>query len=195
MKYHQELSPGAAESDAAEVPLTVGRPSPIGQPSGSVVLLKPVYRFLLAQARDLVSAQQYQFAVILAHAACELATEETLNNLLRGRAEFTRETVLSDLKRGATLDDPKVRDLYGALAQDYPAGQPECGVAPAAWWQIWKASLDLRHEVAHNGRQVTRAQARGCAESCRHYIDHLAAIANSETTIAAQQCSASATAG
>ena len=179
MKDHEELPPGVARSDAAKLPPPVAResPPPFAQQMGNVLLLKPVYRFLLAQARDLVSAQQYQFAVILAHAACELATEETVNNLLRRRAESSREAVLLDLKRGATLDDPKVRQLYGALAQDYPAGQPEHGVAPAAWWQVWKASLDLRHAVAHNGRQVTKAQARGCAESCRHYIDHLAAMA------------------
>jgi hypothetical protein len=85
--------------------------------------------------------------------------------------------VLSDLKRGATLADPRVRQLYGALAEDYPAGQPERGVAAAAWWQVWKASLDLRHDVARNGRPVSREQARGCVESCRHYIDHVVATA------------------
>ena len=179
MKDDEELAPGVASNDAANLPPPVARqpPTPLGQQMGNVALLKPVYRFLLAQARDLVSAQQYQFAVILAHAACELATEESVNNLLRRWAEFSREAVMSDLRRGATLDDLKVRDLYGALAQDYPAGDPERGVAPAAWWQVWKASLDLRHEVAHNGLKVTKAQARGCVESCRHYIDHLAAMA------------------
>jgi hypothetical protein len=179
MKDDEELPPGVASNDAANLPPPVALqpPPPSGQQIGDVVLLKPVYRFLLAQARDLISAQQYQFAVILAHAACELATEETVNNLLRHWAEFSREAVMSDLKRGATLDDPKVLNLYSALAQDYPAGQPERGVAPAAWWQIWKVSLELRHEVAHNGLQVTKAQARGCVESCRHYIDHLAAMA------------------
>jgi hypothetical protein len=179
MKVDDELPPGIASNDAANLPPPVARQPlpPFGQQMGNVVLLTPVYRFLLAQARDLVSAQQYQFAVILAHAACELATEETLNNLLRRRAEFPREAVLSDVKRGATLDDRTVRHLYGALARDYPAGHPERGVVPAAWWQVWKASRDLRHEVAHNGRQVTAAQAWGCVESCRHYIEHLAAMA------------------
>ena len=76
---------------------------------GNVVLLKPVYRFLLAQARDLVSAQQYQFAVILAHTACELATEESMNNLLRRWAEFSRDAVMSDLTRlrGLALDSER----------------------------------------------------------------------------------------
>src|ERR1700691_1114528 len=114
MKDDEELPPGVASNDAANLPPPVALqpPPPSGQQIGDVVLLKPVYRFLLAQARDLISAQQYQFAVILAHAACELATEETVNNLLRRWAEFSREAVMSDLKRGATLDDPKVLNLY-----------------------------------------------------------------------------------
>ena len=148
----------------------------------NVALLKPVYRFLLAQASDLVRAKQYQFAVILAQAACELATEESVNNLLRRWADVSREAVMSDLKRGATLDDFKVRDLYGVLARDYPAGDPQRGVPPAPWWQVWKASLALRHDVAHNGLQVTEMQARGCVESCRQYIDHLVAMAERALT-------------
>ena len=55
------------------------------QSSGSAVLLLiPASEHLLAHARQLAADGSHQFAVVFAHASCELHTEGELNPFLEG---------------------------------------------------------------------------------------------------------------
>ena len=139
-------------------------------------VLTPMSLILLAQARGLVTGGQYQFAVILAQAACELATEEALTNLMARRgAAFLSDVTLSMVGRGVALNDSKVRRLYGTLADDYPAGHSDLKRDPAPWWVAWEAGRKLRHAVAHKGSPIDAVQSTACVESAEQYVQHLAA--------------------
>jgi len=92
------------------------------------------------QSRTLIREKQYPFAVVLAQAACELATEEALTNLMiRRGAPFRGDVAISLLGRGvactgswlmtsrvATVTQRATRRLGGA-----PESKAEscCGMA------------------------------------------------------------------
>jgi hypothetical protein len=94
-----ELPPGVASNEVA------GEPAPTSHVlraetgffsmtgSSAVLLLTPASHNLLAHARTLAAKGEHQFAVVFAHAACELHTEGELIRLLAPRAD----KVLADL--------------------------------------------------------------------------------------------------
>ena len=140
-------------------------------------------KILLGQAKQLSNDGQHQFAVVLAHAACELATEDALNSLIRHRADSALGDVLmSFVTNGCTLADRRVRKAYVALTGDNPAGDSKNGVKPARWWDDWNSSRELRHQVAHAGARVIDQQAAACLVAVDAYMTHLAAVVASTTT-------------
>jgi hypothetical protein len=100
-----------------------------------------------------VAEGEHQFAVVFAHAACELHTEGELIRLLVPRQDrLLAELVLPDDRDTKTLASAKVCRVYTALTGDVPK--------KAAWWESWETSRKDRHAVAHKGAQMTKAQAR-----------------------------------
>jgi hypothetical protein len=130
---------------------------------------------MLARARQLSTGNETdrQLAVIFAQSACELHTEKALTDLLRHRAPPLNDAVVSLLGNTISLDDHRVRKVYGALTDDYPSGHTELKQPPTSWWTGWRASRDLRHEVAHEGKPVTSEQADRSIASAAEYIEHL----------------------
>jgi hypothetical protein len=136
------------------------------QGSSAVLLLTPASHHSLAHARQLATEGKYQFAVVFAHAACELHTEGELIRLLAPRAD----RVLADLVMPAervikSLDNSDVREVYTALTGDNPT--------TATWWQRWQTSRKDRHAVAHKGAQMTQAQAMDAIDVADKYIKHV----------------------
>jgi hypothetical protein len=146
-----------------------------GQNVTILLTLTPMSRQLLTQARTVAARGEHQFSVILSHAACDLHTEEALDNLLRCKYSESAiaELLRSFLGRSVCLDDERVRKVYGVLTGDYPAGHKKLRKKPATWWKEWDASRTLRHEVAHAGKQVSREQAASSIESAEAYIQHV----------------------
>jgi hypothetical protein len=145
--------------------------------SSLIATLTPLYIHLLADARThATTKQEYRFAVILAHAACDLATEDALVQLLRRRqVDLLHDFVLASVGHGVCLDNQKAQRLYVSLADENPAGDEKRGYREATWWKQWAGSRKLRHHVAHAGRQVTADQALACVEASDQYVAHLAA--------------------
>jgi hypothetical protein len=147
--------------------------------SGSSVflVLTPLYLHLLADARTQATVkQEYRFAVMLAHAACDLATEGALGQLLQLRkVELLGDYVLDSLGQGKSLDDRRARKLYATLTGENPAGDKNQGCPRAPWWDSWETSRKLRHHVVYAGQQITRDQALACIDASEQYVAHLAA--------------------
>ena len=142
----------------------------------SALLLAPASVQLLSYARTLVGQEQYQFAVVFAHAACELHTELALISLLSARNDKVlarlAEPTENDVK---CLDNQRVYRVYSALTKDYPRGTQKPGRAPADWWNAWLASRQDRHDVVHKGTQITMEKANRALEVAEQYIEHVTA--------------------
>jgi hypothetical protein len=129
---------------------------------------------LLAHARWLAAQKQYQFAVVFAHAACELHTEGELLSLINARSDkVLGALVLPDERDVKSLATGRVYRVYAALTDDYPAGQTELKRAPAEWWKQWSDSRQDRHEVAHRGKVMTPDQANIALDVAGKYMQHI----------------------
>jgi hypothetical protein len=153
----------------------VEQPQPfIQKMPGFLTTLTPMYLSLLAQARELASDQhkQYQFAVVLCQAACELATEQTLIALMRLRgADFLTDAILGSTGQSKTLANPRVLKVFIALTAECPK--------EATWWKAWEKSRELRHAVAHEGVHVRPDEATASIEAASAYVQYLNGIVQS----------------
>jgi hypothetical protein len=142
----------------------------------STLLLAPASVHLLAYARTLVEQEQYQFAVVFAHAACELHTESALISLLSARNDKVLARLAEPTEHDVKcLDNQRVYRVYSALTKDYPRGTQKPGRPPAEWWNAWLASRQDRHDVAHKAAQMTSEKANRALEVAERYIEHMTA--------------------
>jgi hypothetical protein len=96
--------------------------------SPAVLLLTSASLNLLAHAGKLRTEGHHQFAVVFAHAACELHTESELIRLLAPRPDRVLADLVMPAERAVkSLDNSDVREVYTALTGDNPATAP--------WWQ------------------------------------------------------------
>jgi hypothetical protein len=172
-------------------PLTVGTPAAIASANqapiartlvgdtgyfdfsapNDVLLLTPASHHLLAYARTLV-AEYPQFAVLFAHAACELHTEGELIRLVNARTDkVLGRLVLPGERDIKSLANSRIYGVYSALTDDFPAGSKDR--QPAQWWEAWWSSRDDRHKVAHRGAQMSQGQAEAAIAVADAYIKHL----------------------
>jgi hypothetical protein len=131
----------------------------------SIILLAPASVHLLSYARTLIGQEQYQFAVVFAHAACELHTESALISLLAARNDKVLARLAEPTEHDVKcLDNQRVYRVYSALTKDYPKGTQKPARPPADWWNAWLASRQDRHDVVHKGAQITREKANRALE-------------------------------
>jgi glucuronate isomerase len=109
---------------------------------------------------------QHSFPVVLAHAACEWATEDALRRLLnhKGLADDVAAPILRAFTT-TSLTDKRVRQLFKAMTGASPGDE--------TWWQAFEESRHLRNQVAHRGFAASSDQALealSLAESCIAFI-------------------------
>jgi len=133
--------------------------------SPPILLLRPMAYRLLDQARQEIERDNCQFAVVIAQAACELGTEDAINEVMSQReVDYLTDAVL-DMCGTVSLANPQLRKLFKALTGADPAAEP--------WWPAWMDARKMRHEVAHGGRTVTRDQALACVDAATKFIAHV----------------------
>jgi hypothetical protein len=145
--------------------------------------ITPLYRHMLYDAGAIAERGPYQFAVVMAHAACDLATEAAVSQLLGARHadDDLKEYILGTLTKGFALDNGRARQLYGRLSGDYPAGHKEIGCIRAAWWDKWETSRTLRHHIVHGGQSATSDQAKESVAAATDYVIHIANVVQAKT--------------
>jgi hypothetical protein len=137
-------------------------------------ILSVASQTLLQRARELAKGgdTERQLAVIFSQSACEMHTEKALDDLMRKGAPSLNEAVLSLMGSSISLDDGRVRKVYGALTKDYPWVNP----GGASWWEDWRASRELRHDMTHEGKPATSGQAERAVRAAEEYMAHISQI-------------------
>jgi hypothetical protein len=120
---------------------------------------------LLLTARDLLDRGQFGISVVVAHMACEVATERSLSEAFVGKAlEYLEEPVLGFLN-GYNLASDRNRKLYAALTGDTIEQQP--------FWKEFKASSTRRNAIIHQGKIVGKDEAEQSLSSALSFVKHL----------------------
>jgi len=126
--------------------------------------LLDVSRRLIEEAQD-----EYQLAVVMAQAACEVFTEQIISALIdRVEPESLRTWIHERVTRPNDLSESRVQELYlGLTGHKIDTGQ--------GLWQEYVTHTKRRHRVVHRGVKVSKDEARHSHDTARKVIDHLRA--------------------
>jgi hypothetical protein len=128
--------------------------SPSYNPPVSLLLLfgEPYHRALLETARRLLDEHQPAVALVTAHMACEIYTEQVVATALKKRAlGADLEEAMASLARGH-VTNKRIRNLYVSLTGD--------AIHKQLFWAPFTASWELRNLAVHRGIRVSESQAR-----------------------------------
>jgi hypothetical protein len=120
---------------------------------------------LLSVARSLIDASQHSVAVVVAHMACEVATERALGAAFAKRGLQDLEEAIGELLNGYNLANDKNTKLYNALT-----GQ---SIEQEAFWPEFKKSAKLRNHIMHAGQIATAAQAEATHRATSALVKHV----------------------
>jgi hypothetical protein len=120
---------------------------------------------LLSLARRLIDEGEFGVAVVVAHMACEIATERTLSEAFAAKGIPDLEVAVRDFFSGNSLGNDRIRKLYTALTGD--------DIAKAPFWQKFKLSAQKRGSIAHSSITVTKAEAEDSYIAARDLVAHL----------------------
>jgi hypothetical protein len=121
-------------------------------------------RYLMNAARSLIDQGQPSIAVVVAHMACEVATEQKLSEAFATKGLQYLEAAVTDFLNGYNLASDKNRKLYVALTGDE--------VHNAGFWPKFKASATRRNKIIHEGLNVDKAAAEDSYQAADNLLVH-----------------------
>ena len=122
-------------------------------------------KILLRTAQRLSDEEQYSIAVVVAHMACEIATERSLGEAFRTRNIVDLEAVIEDMLSGYNLANERVRNLYVAMSGDKIHEQP--------FWVKFKKSARRRNDIMHGGATASKSDADESIQAASDLVAHL----------------------
>jgi len=122
-------------------------------------------RSLLGVARSLIDNNHFDIAVVVAHMACEIATERSLSEAYAAKGLQYLEDAVDDLLNGYNLSNKRNRKLYAALTGDAIEKQP--------FWSNFCESATRRNQVVHKGKLMTKAEAEESYRAADSFVSHL----------------------
>jgi hypothetical protein len=131
----------------------------------------PYHRTLLESADRLLSQNEPAAALVMAHMACEIYTEQVIVLAFQKRGFAELQDSVMDLFSTHSLANDRLRKLYLALTRD--------PIAQTSFWSRFKASSQLRNEAVHHGARVSVDQARDACAVAREFVAHVDAVAKS----------------
>ena len=120
---------------------------------------------LLALARGLIESGEFSISVVVAHIACEVATDRTFSEAFKAKDIEYLEEPIEKLLSGNNLGNDKTRRLYTALTGDSIQNQP--------FWSRFTSSATRRNKIAHNGAVIDKADAEESLAAAREFVGHL----------------------
>jgi hypothetical protein len=120
---------------------------------------------LLKTARDLINLKQYNSAIVMAHQACEIASERTIARALAGNKHESTKEIEKSLSSGYNLTNDQTRNLYTTLTGDDIQKQP--------FWQQFKEFASLRNQIVHGYKTASRSEAEAALEAATNMVNHL----------------------
>ena len=120
---------------------------------------------LLSTANDLLQRGQFGISVVVAHMACEVATERAMSKSFQlKRIAYLEDPVLGFLN-GYNLANNRNRLLYTALTGDE--------VQQQQFWPAFKDSATKRNEIMHQSRIVGQSEAHASLAAAKALIAHI----------------------
>jgi hypothetical protein len=123
------------------------------------------YPDVLGTARGLLDRDQFGIAVVVAHMACEVATERRLTEAFAAKGVPDLEEPVLGFLSGYSLANDRNRKLYSALTSDEIAAQ--------SFWAAFKDSASLRNAIIHRGATATRAEAEKSLAAAAAFTRHV----------------------
>jgi hypothetical protein len=122
-------------------------------------------RVLMNVARSLIDQNQFSIAVVVAHMACEVATEQRLSEAFTTKGlQYLKDSVIEFLN-GYSLANDRIRKLYVTLTGDE--------VHNAGLWSKFKESATRRNKIMHEGLTVDKAAAEESYKATNDLLIHL----------------------
>ncbi len=120
---------------------------------------------LLSAARSLIDEGQFSIAVVVAHMACEIATERSLSESFAKKGVQYLDEPVTDLLNGYNLANERIRKLYSAFTGDE--------VQKAGFWLKFKESATRRNQIVHAGAIVGKAEAEESYKAASDLVANL----------------------
>jgi hypothetical protein len=135
--------------------------------AGSVGVEIVEYSTILMREADslLFHAKQPGLAIVVAHTACEVATQRAFARAFVHRGISDIEDAVDDLFASYNLASQKVQQFYTALTGDAVQREP--------WWSDFKDSSKRRNDIVHEGRKATDAEAATSLSVCDTFVTHI----------------------
>jgi hypothetical protein len=120
---------------------------------------------LLKNAASLITAKQYNEALVIAHMACEIAAERAFAKALAKRPQRTPKETGGDLPTGYNLANEQTRKQYTEVTGDNIQDQP--------FWPAFAQFVHLRNQIVHASKKVSRAEAEASLKAATGLVHHL----------------------
>jgi rubrerythrin len=120
---------------------------------------------LLNTASGLIRRELYDAAVLMAHQACEIATERTIARALSISEHQFAPKIDRALSSGNNLANEQIRKLYTLLTGD--------DIQRQSFWPQFEEFVALRNEVVQSKKSARRSDAEAALVAAGAMIDHL----------------------
>ena len=134
-----------------------------GSTATAVVITYP--QSLLNLAKIFMNQGHFSIAVVVAHMACEIASERAISAAFAARGIPELEDPVESFLNGYKLGNPRIRQLYTALTRDEIERNP--------FWEEFKASGDRRNAIIHRGATVDKTTAEKSLKAAHELVAHL----------------------
>jgi hypothetical protein len=99
----------------------------------------------------MIDQGQFNISVVVAHMACELATEKSLSNAFASKRIKYLQASVTDYLNGYSLAHDRIRRLYTALTGD--------AIEHTPFWGSFKQSAKRRNKIIHSGMIIQKSDA------------------------------------
>jgi DNA-directed RNA polymerase subunit RPC12/RpoP len=137
----------------------------IGLSSITDVVLITYPQSLLNLAKIFIDQGHFSIALIVAHMACEIASERAISAAFAARGISDLEEPVESFLNGYNLGNPRIRQLYTALTRDEIEKNP--------FWEEFQVSGDRRNAVIHRGATVDKTTAEKSLKAATDLVAHL----------------------
>lgn len=128
--------------------------------------IKPYFQQVLDSAVGMRNQGEYAVAIILAQTACEIVTEQLLDELLQLAGVTDPVHVEALGPRNTNLALEPVRKIYSALSNDHIQRQQPL-------WANFQAHWKRRNEIVHAGATATVLEADESLNAVVDVIEHV----------------------
>lgn len=130
----------------------------------------PYARLLLQEAEDFYTNEKFGIAVVIAHTACEVATERFISKALEVSSlpPEVKELIRPVNGSAYTITTKRVQNLFNALAGTTVQTQP--------FWGKLQQSIDRRNNMVHKGVKPSQLEAEQSLQTASQFIEFVFAL-------------------